>query len=53
MKCDHDLADCTCPDLEERLNALRNCKHIHVPTMVEKPLLERKLKAEQPEPKKN
>lgn len=49
-KCDNDLASCTCPDIEERLNALRGNPHIHVPSIVEKPLMERKMKQEQPKP---
>lgn len=37
----------------ERLERLRNCKHLHAPSLVDKPLLEKKLKEEQPEPEKN
>jgi len=47
-KCQNDLAYCVCPDLKERLEALRKCKHIHAPSMVDKPLLENKLNKEQP-----
>lgn len=42
--CQRDLVDCTCPDIEERLNSLRNTPGIHVPSMVDKPLALRALK---------
>jgi hypothetical protein len=46
MKCNKHLSQCECPDLEERLNSLRDCPNIHVPTMVERPLRERQLRME-------
>ena len=27
-KCNHELFECTCPDIEERLNSLRTSKHV-------------------------
>ncbi len=30
IKCDQDLAACTCPDLNERLEKIIACKHVHV-----------------------
>jgi len=50
MKCNKDLVDCTCPDLKERLESLRNNPNIHAPSMVDKPLLLNKLNKEQPKP---
>lgn len=29
-KCNNDLADCTCPDLKERLESLKNCEYLHI-----------------------
>lgn len=29
-KCDHDLAECSCPDLEERFDAILKIKTLHV-----------------------
>lgn len=52
-KCNRHLSECICPDLEERLEKLRKCPYLHVPSMVEKPLLERNLKKKQPKPKQN
>lgn len=46
-KCNRDLSECICPDLEERLNDLRKSKFLHVPSIVEKPLAQRKIREEQ------
>ena len=51
VKCNHDLSECVCPDLEERLARLREVPEIHAPSVIDKPLLQRKLKKEQPKPK--
>jgi hypothetical protein len=51
IKCEKQLSECTCPDLKERLEGLRNMPFIHAPSMVDKPLLENKLRKEQPKPK--
>lgn len=29
-KCNNDLADCTCPDLQERLEKLKECKNLFI-----------------------
>ena len=50
-KCQKPLSECTCPDLKERLESLRHLPYIHAPLMVDKPLLENKLRKEQPKPK--
>lgn len=52
-KCNRNLLECVCPDLEERLEKLRNCSFLHAPTLIDKPLLERKLKKEQPKKESN
>lgn len=41
MKCDKTLSQCTCPDIEERLNRLRSCPSLHVPSCIDKPLAQR------------
>lgn len=53
MVCNKELNECTCPDIEERLENLRKCPNLHAPTMVDKPLLERKMKKEQPKKEDN
>lgn len=52
-KCQRDLSECVCPDLKERLERLRGSKFLHTPTIVDKPLLENKLKKEQPKKEQN
>jgi len=52
LNCNRHLSRCICPDIEDRLARLRECKYLHIPSVVEKPLLERKMKKEQPEPEK-
>lgn len=50
-KCKNDLVDCTCEDLEERLESLRDSPFIHTPSIVDKPLAE--IKKKRLEPKGN
>jgi hypothetical protein len=52
MQCNHDLSECICPDLKERLESLRQCPNIHIPSMVVKPLLENEAKRNRPNEKK-
>ena len=52
-KCQRDLSECVCPDLKERLEALRNSPFIHQPSCVDKPLLENKMNKEQPKKENN
>lgn len=52
MNCNHDLSECVCPDLKERLASLAKCPHIHVPSMVVKPLVENEAKRNRPDEKK-
>lgn len=40
MKCNNELSECICPDIEKRLNSLRGSKYLHIPTIVERPLSE-------------
>ncbi len=47
MICQNELVDCVCPDIEERLNSLRGCPNLHIPTIVDKPLVQRVIKKEQ------
>lgn len=30
LKCDHDLAECLCPDLKERLEGIAKSEHVHI-----------------------
>lgn len=30
MKCNHDLAECECPDLKERLEIIAKSPHVHI-----------------------
>lgn len=30
MKCNNDLATCTCPDLQERVEAIKKCPHLYI-----------------------
>ena len=44
-RCNRELIECICPDVEERLNNLRSSPNLHIPTIVDanlKKILERK-----------
>jgi hypothetical protein len=54
MKCEKQLSECTCPDLEERLQRLSESPHLH-PQTVARVRIDREQKQNRPDtkPEKN
>jgi hypothetical protein len=53
-KCQNDLSECKCPDLQDRLNRLALCEHIH-PQLIARARLDHKQapKREEIKPEEN